>query len=354
MGSVTGGFTSESPLHPAAREILIEAIDRGWADPSKIHQPSRELALLLEESKTLIAGHLKVEAGSLHFLGERNLGYLLGISGLRTPATESTLFYPTTSRSEVIAIAEADRLASAISVDLDGSFICPVGGEDDLLAATATNVETGAYSPDLSNFQGRIFIDATADPLASLPARFSSALWESSSWSGPQGLSIFSLQERQSWRNPLPHLDHEIVPGGFNPALAIASAVAFDAYVKDWNSRASSTLILNECLRSFISDEIGDVDIASPKTGAPHFLSFSFLYVDAQQLVDRMSRLGFALDSGSACTSANLEPSHVLAAMGRLTHGNVRVRLHSGLTKNELLEMLTALKIVVEDLRSNR
>ncbi len=35
----------------------------------------------------------------------------------------------------------------------------------------------------------------------------------------------------------------------------------------------------------------------------------------------------FALDSGSACTAEDLQPSHVLAAMGVLTHGNIRITL---------------------------
>ncbi|HXR68061.1 MAG TPA: aminotransferase, partial [Dermatophilaceae bacterium] len=40
-----------------------------------------------------------------------------------------------------------------------------------------------------------------------------------------------------------------------------------------------------------------------------------------------LDRRGFAVGSGSACTSSTLEPSHVLAATGVLTHGNVRVTL---------------------------
>jgi len=154
--------------------------------------------------------------------------------------------------------------------------------------------------------------------------------------------------------NPLPHLDHRLVPGGFNPALAIASAVALDAFVKDFAANQAATRRFNEMIRRFVRDEIGEVDIASPETARPEFLSFSFLYVDALQLVDMMNRRGFAIDSGSACTSANLEPSHVLAAMGRLTHGNVRIRLHLNVVESEIHSLLAALKACVEELRETR
>ena len=59
----------------------------------------------------------------------------------------------------------------------------------------------------------------------------------------------------------------------------------------------------------------------------PHLVAFSCLYVDGEALVTELDRRGFAVASGSACTASTLEPSHVLAAMGALTHGNVRVSL---------------------------
>jgi cysteine desulfurase len=43
--------------------------------------------------------------------------------------------------------------------------------------------------------------------------------------------------------------------------------------------------------------------------------------------VTELDRQGFGIASGSACTASTLTPSHVLAAMGVLTHGNVRLGL---------------------------
>ena len=67
--------------------------------------------------------------------------------------------------------------------------------------------------------------------------------------------------------------------------------------------------------------------VGDPVDRLPHVVTFSCLFVDGEALVHELDRRGFAVASGSACTASTLEPSHVLAAMGVLTHGNVRVTL---------------------------
>jgi len=142
-----------------------------------------------------------------------------------------------------------------------------------------------------------------------------------------------------------------VVPGGFNPALVIASALALEAYTADYERSLEKIRALNFMVREFLSCQMSDVDIASTSDGLPHLLSFSFLYIDAEQLVDRMERRAISVDSGSACISANLEASHVLAAMGRLTHGNVRITLKPEPTESDIAHLLTALKEEVDLLR---
>ncbi|MGA1670247.1 MAG: aminotransferase, partial [Candidatus Nanopelagicaceae bacterium] len=55
-------------------------------------------------------------------------------------------------------------------------------------------------------------------------------------------------------------------------------------------------------------------------------LSLSFLYVQSEELQRALWSEGFLVDSGSACSSSALEPSHVLTRMGLLSHGNVRLK----------------------------
>ena len=351
MGSVTGVFTSENRLHPAARQLLNDAIDKGWASPSKIHHSSRELSLLLEESRAIFASHLKVPASSLHFLGEPGLGFHLGANGL---LGNGQLSLPATSRQELLAIAQGHSRSAVLPVDLEGTWQLPDGEPDDLLVWATANLETGAHSPNPSDFAGQIFVDATADYSIPLPARWSGALWDSKSWSGPLGLGILAISETALWKNPLPHIDQRVVPGDFNPALVIASAIALQANEVERVATITALQEINSTIRNFVVTQIGDVDIASPISGSAHLLSFSFLYLHAEQLVEKMDARGFSLDSGSACISANLEPSHVLAAMGRLTHGNVRLHLYPNNSLAEVEKMLVALKEVVTELRANK
>jgi cysteine desulfurase len=69
----------------------------------------------------------------------------------------------------------------------------------------------------------------------------------------------------------------------------------------------------------------------------PHNLNMSFNYVEGESLI--MGIKGLAVSSGSACTSASLEPSYVLRALGRsdeLAHSSLRMTIGRWTTEAEI------------------
>ena len=354
MGSVTAVFTSENRLHPAAAEILADSFERGWADPTKPHTASRELTILINEARSTFSQLLDIPPGSINFLSDTQIGFHLGINGLHGG---EKAYLPATARKEAFAALSTGsswRHSEDIPVNLNGEWKIPSLEEGSLLIHPTANLETGARAPLLQATSGPVFIDSTADPLLSLPAQWSAALWDSKSWCGPGGLALLAIADQKRWRNPIPHIDSQSLPGTPHPALVIASAIALEASKNERQLEAEKIERFNREIRAYISDEIGDVDIASPDTAVHQLLSFSFLYVHAERLVDAMEKRGFSIDSGSACISANIEPSHVLAAMGRLTHGNIRLHLYPDTTQSEVDGLLKALHESVNAQRTER
>ncbi len=88
-----------------------------------------------------------------------------------------------------------------------------------------------------------------------------------------------------------------------------------------------------------------------PDARLPHIVTFSCLYVDGEALVTELDRTGFSVSSGSACVADTRQPSHVLAAMGALTHGNVRVSLPRDVRAESVTEFLEVLPPIVAKVR---
>jgi len=84
----------------------------------------------------------------------------------------------------------------------------------------------------------------------------------------------------------------------------------------------------------------------------PHNLNISFNYVEGESLI--MGIKGMAVSSGSACTSASLEPSYVLRALGRsdeLAHSSLRMTIGRWTTEAEIDYAIETIKANVEKLR---
>ena len=330
---------------------LPHIFEASWPDPTKLGVDSKSAAVLLNESKETFAGHLKVRSDEINFLGEPNLGFYLGIAGLLS--TDSRLVYSNIDRMEIFAIADSLnsnssplQLKASKTGQIDFAGLAP----KDLATLQLCNRETGTIQSERELNCESVFVDATASGIRiPLPQNWSTALWESTSWAGPGGLGILAVSKRAKWKNPLPHLDSRINPGPTSLPLIVASALAIDSWAADEKNLSAKIAAINLDIRSYITNNIPDSDLAPH--GADHLVSASFLYVSAEQLVTTLADKGFAVDSGSACSATNMQPSHVLAALGVLTQGNIRLTIHHAITFDEVKTFLEVLKTTVEELR---
>jgi cysteine desulfurase len=84
----------------------------------------------------------------------------------------------------------------------------------------------------------------------------------------------------------------------------------------------------------------------------PHNLNVSFNFVEGESLI--MAIKDVAVSSGSACTSASLEPSYVLRALGRsdeLAHSSIRFTVGRFTTEAEVDEVVALLQSKIAKLR---
>jgi cysteine desulfurase len=122
------------------------------------------------------------------------------------------------------------------------------------------------------------------------------------------------------------------VPGivGFGAACALAAA--------EREAEAARVLALRERLRTGLEAGLELVSLNGSATHRlPGNLNLSFAYVEGEALM--MAIKDVAVSSGSACTSASLEPSYVLRAMGvsdDLAHGSIRFGLGRFTTAEEV------------------
>jgi cysteine desulfurase len=342
---------------PAARATLLAALDAGWADPRRLYAEGRAARALLDQAREVLANGLGVRPAEVSFLPSGPAAVRTGLEGLRyagrrrgariaaTAVEHSSIL--TTGRyhaaaTQSPAAARDASLFAEVPVDRLGrvdlsALEQAVAVEGTVLAAVqSANGEVGTRQPlDRAHELCRARdVPLLVDAMASLgrepaPEHFDVMAGDARSWGGPGGLGVLVVPERTRWRRPGPVSELEHGRTDIEPmvALALAAAEAWRQTEADRvDQRASSWAIIRR-LRAAVSN-LPDVDVVGdPDDRLPHVLTFSLLYVDGEALVVELDRRGYALGSGSACTSSTLEPSHVLAAMGVLTHGNVRITL---------------------------
>ncbi len=91
-----------------------------------------------------------------------------------------------------------------------------------------------------------------------------------------------------------------------------------------------------------------------PTESLPHIVNFSFEAIEGESLVMKLDEQGIAASTGSACSSPELTPSHVLLALGvpiTMAHGSLRISTGRATTDEEIDIFLKALPVAVQQLR---
>jgi cysteine desulfurase len=358
---------SGAPLHPVAREALLAALDDGWADPARLYGAGRRARLLLDAARESIADGLGARADEVSFIANgtqalhaATLGALAGHDRAGTGFVHSAV-----EHSAILHAAQLHGASTSVGVDslgrVDAEAFVAAACNAKVAAAPlqAANPEVGTRQP-VSDVASRIapvplVVDATQTlGHAPTPDGWAVVAADARMWGGPT-LGVFAVRTGVRWRTPYPEDEREAgrVPGVPDVASIVAAAASLRAVLAERDEQAARQSALVDRIRREVATAVPDVDVVGdPRDRLPHIITFSCLYADGEALLTGLDRRGFAVSSGSSCTSSTLEPSHVLVAMGALTSGNIRVSLHAGTTEAEVDEFLAVLPSVVADVRA--
>ncbi len=350
-----------APLHPAAREALVAALDDGWADPARSHTPGRRARMLLDGAREACAAGLGARTEELSFYPSHASALHAAVLGTLAARVRvgDVLVHSAVEHSGVLAAAAWHTTRGGRSLEIAVDHL----GRVDVDAFAAAVAEPGVAAAALQSANGEVGTVQPVDdvqvacraagvPLVvdvgaaaghvALPSSTDVLVADPGAWGGGPGVGVLVVRAGTRWREPGPVLPGVSGSSGHGASGAavpavLAAAVSLQRVLADRVPADARRRSAVERLRLRVPSVVDDVEVVGDGVDRlPHVLTFSCLFADGEALLDGLDREGFAVGSGSACTADTLHPSHVLAAMGVLTHGNVRIALPSTTPADEL------------------
>ena len=251
-------------------------------------------------------------------------------------------------------LVDLDRFRDALRPDTILASVMHVNNEigviQDIEAIGALCRERGIiFHVDAAQSTGKVAID-----LSKLPVDLMSLA--SHKTYGPKGIGALYVR-----RKPRVRIEPQMHGGGHERGMRsgtlpthqiVGMGEAFRIAREEMGSELERVRALQQRLLRGLSD-IEQVFInGDVERRVPHNVNASFNFVEGESLI--MGVKGMAVSSGSACTSASLEPSYVLRALGRsdeLAHSSLRMTIGRYTTEEEIDYAVSTLKDRVAKLR---
>ncbi len=364
MNQIYLDYNATTPLDPLVLEEMLPYFSKDYGNPSSIHSFGNKAKSALDLSRDRLAALVNARPKEVTFTTGGSESNNYAIKGIAYALREKGNHLITTSVEHASCLETFSFLESQgfevtyLDVDRNGlvdpeQLTGSIRESTILISCIYANNETGVINPiktisGIANDKEIIFHTDAVQTLGKIEIDLKELNVDMASFSshkiyGPKGVGALYIKMGV---NPVSLLHGggqergkrsgtENVPGiaGFGKAAELV-----DKTFKDERKRIAN---LKELLKEGIFKSVEGVNInGNTPENLPNTLNLSFEGVEGESLVMNLDMEGIAVSTGSACSEGNVEPSHVLLAMGQSnTEAISSLRLSIGrFTTNEDIE----------------
>ncbi len=376
-----------TPLDPRVREAMLPYLTEKYGNPSSFHTLGKQSKDDINESRSQIAEVLNVRQDEILFMSGGTESDNLAVLGFARANQTNGKHLITTSIEHHAVLEAMFQLekkegfeVTYIKPDKDGlvsaSQITESIRPDTILVSVMyANNEIGTVQPirEIGNViqkyrqeqkhswpvfhtdacQASAYLDLDIEKL-----HVDLLTLNGSKMYGPKGIGLLYIR-RGIKLQPLQFggsQERGLRPGTENVAGIIGMATALALAQKDKENESRRLVQLRDKLINGILKSIPKTRLnGHPTTRLPNNANISFLDIEGEALVLYLDAAGIFASTGSACTSASLEPSHVILALGmpyEVAHSSIRFTLGYETTEEDIDYVLETLPPLVEKLRS--
>ncbi len=370
-------WNATTPLEPLVRDAMLPWLGASetvrFGNASSRHDYGRQARAAIDEARARVAAAVSAHPTEVIFTSggsEANNLFVKGAAACLKPGmlAFSAIEHPCV-REPAYQLRRTGWTLKEIAVDAQGV----IDGEDwqqTLLARPAlvsvmlANNETGVVQ-DIARLAGEARASGAwfhTDAVQALGKReldfralgVSAMTLSAHKIGGPLGAGALVLDKRVELAPLIAGGGQErgLRSGTENVAAIVGFGVACERAVARRESESQRLALLRDEIENQVLAK-GAVVFGRAVERLPNTVFFAFDNIDGETLVGKLDRAGFACASGSACSSAQPEPSHTLLAMGvdpLVARGAVRVSLGRDTTAQEVGRFGGVLARVVDDL----
>lgn len=364
-------WNATAPLHPAAREAIMRAIDI-FGNPNSVHGEGRAARAAIEGARRKVAALAGTDAGNVVFTsGATEAANLVLTPDFRMGRTPLQLGHLYFSAVEHLAIREGGRfpkdrmteipVTDAGIVDLN-ALAALLDAHDKstglpMVAIMFVNNETGIVQPveeaaRIVRAHGGLFVVDAVQAAGRLPIEIERIgadfiIVSSHKIGGPKGAGALiargeALMPKALIRGGGQEKGHR--SGTQNSLALIGFGAAAETVLQDLEERNAAIAALRDRLEAGMRAAAPDVIIhgaGGPRVANTIFFTLPCLKAETGQIAFDLE--GVALSAGSACSSGKVGESHVLTAMGRDAKlGALRISLGFSTTEEDIDRAIAA------------